>query len=148
SATANTCQPSLRCDPTRSSTTRSCPPTPKERTTWAMVSGCCTASLLPSAPQTFQHHQRRLDQNAELHRQIGFEVLERSHVGHVVEKLHAHVVGFGAFGIAELVRVGQIALEKLDVASLEHVAGVAERNLREPGDARLDPAHALLEERD
>src|SRR5512144_1432674 len=101
-----------------------------------------------SALRHLQHHERRLEDDAELGAQERIEALERRGVREVIEQLDAHVVGERTLRLLELPRVLQRRGKLADLAPLGDRARVAERDLREPGDARLDVAHALLEQRD
>src|SRR5690606_34317111 len=154
SDTVSTLCPSAACPVARSSATRSWPPIPKDDSTCTIDrvmahppdgSSLALERLLPDAAQ---HDERRAGQDAQLHREERAELLERGQVGQVVEQLDAHVVGQRAVRLRQLEGVLQRAGQLRDLAALLDAPGVAERDLRQAGDARLDVAHALLEERD
>ena len=63
----------------------------------------------------------------------------------IVQQLDAHVVRQRVLGPLHLEGVGEVRLELHERAVREGLAGVAEVDLRQPRDARLDVAHALLE---
>src|SRR5262249_8327172 len=94
------------------------------------------------------HHQWRLEDDAELGAEERAESLERRGVGQIVEQLDPHVVGERPLGLVELPRVLQRRGELGNLAALRDRAGVAEGDLGEPGDPRLDVAHPLLEKWD
>src|SRR5512144_706105 len=81
-----------------------------------------------SALRHLQHHERRLEDDAELGAQERIEPLERRGVRQIVEQLDPHVVGERALGLLEMPRVLQRRRELGDLAALRNRPGVAERD--------------------
>src|SRR2546430_17115098 len=102
-----------------------------------------SSSQLSAALGHLQHHERRLEDDAELGAQERIEALERGGVREVVEQLDAHVIGERALRLLELPRVLQRRGELGDLAARGDRAGGAERDLLQAGESGGDVPQSL-----